>query len=315
MPAPSNTTGTLTDVVKTIFDQQAGFAYRAANVHRLAVTWKRSTDAEPQKGLTIAFTIVGRLTPATSALTENTDPSPVALADTQPTVTLTEYGNVTQSTKKLRLASLIDLDMAAVKEITMNMEESMDLVARAAAIGGSNVLRPNGHAKNAIVATDTLNAALVRQIKANLKGLNAPPPSVLGNGNFLSIIHPYVVFDLQAETGQNAWSGAHVLGGDVSAIYSGMVNDFLGFSFIENANANNDVDAGSGGTVDVYHTLFIGEQFLGEGVGESQHVVVGPVVDQLERFQPVGWYALEGFGRIRENSAYRIECASSIGAN
>lgn len=80
-------------------------------------------------------------------------------------------------------------------------------------------------------------------------------------------------------------------------------------------------DAGVGGTVDVYGTIFVGDQALAKGFSradgntEDPQVILGPVVDHLRRFQPVGWYGLEGFGRFREASIRRLESSSSIGTN
>jgi N4-gp56 family major capsid protein len=315
MTAPSNTTGTMPDVVRSVFDQNALFAYRANNVHRMFATLKRSMDQEPQRGTQVFFTLINALAPATTPLPEATEPAPVALGDTQPSVTLEEYGNVTKSTKKLRLSSLIGLDMAAIREITSNMEESMDLVARAKLIAGTNVKRPGNKAKANLLATDVLTSRLIREVVAKVRGKNTPPPARAGGLLYGGIMHGDVAVDVQEETGQAAWSSPHTYGGDTGPLYTGEIQTFAGVDWIINANAKMDADAGNGGTVDVYHTLVIGEQFLGEAWAEQQHVIVGPVTDDLLRFQPVGWYAFEGFGIIRQDSGYRLETASSIGAN
>jgi hypothetical protein len=52
-----------------------------------------------------------------------------------------------------------------------------------------------------------------------------------------------------------------------------------------------------------------------DGNGEGPKVVPGPVTDVLRRFVPMGWYWLGGYSRFKETSLYRIESASSIGAN
>ena len=78
---------------------------------------------------------------------------------------------------------------------------------------------------------------------------------------------------------------------------------------------------GGSGSVDVYQTLICGRQALAKaysrapGFGEDPSIVFGPVTDTLRRFNPVGWYALCGYGRFREAALQRIETASSIGAN
>jgi N4-gp56 family major capsid protein len=62
----------------------------------------------------------------------------------------------------------------------------------------------------------------------------------------------------------------------------------------------------------VYRSYMAGQQALAEAVAEEPHVVIGPVVDKLMRFRPIGWYGVLGFARYREEALVRIESASSI---
>jgi hypothetical protein len=62
----------------------------------------------------------------------------------------------------------------------------------------------------------------------------------------------------------------------------------------------------------VYRTFLAGQQALAEAVAEEPHVVIGPVVDRLMRFRPIGWYGVLGFKIYRQNALYRIESTSSI---
>jgi len=64
----------------------------------------------------------------------------------------------------------------------------------------------------------------------------------------------------------------------------------------------------------VYRTIVAGKQALAEAVAQEPSVVVGPVVDKLMRFRPIGWYGVLGFSRYREAALYRIESSSSIQA-
>jgi N4-gp56 family major capsid protein len=108
-------------------------------------------------------------------------------------------------------------------------------------------------------------------------------------------------------------------------IYNGEIGAFEGVRFIETPRAKVFTDAsdgsGSAGDIDVYCTHIMGRQALAkahsivDGNGPVPKIVRGPIVDTLERFQPVGWYWLGGYGRFREASLRRIESSSSIGAN
>ena len=65
-------------------------------------------------------------------------------------------------------------------------------------------------------------------------------------------------------------------------------------------------------TTKVYRTLVAGKQALAEAIAEEPHVVIGPVVDKLMRFRPIGWYGVLGFARYRDAALYRIESSSTI---
>lgn len=320
MPAPSMTTGdaggTLGgDTVKTVFNRAALDAFRANFVYRRIadVKWDGGPGAQPMPGNAVTFTILTAMAVATSALSETVEPTPVNISDTQKTLTLVEYGNATKQTKKLRLTSFLGLDTTIPREVGSNMEESMDIIARDVLVAGTNVLYAGAATSRATVAAGhTLVAGNIRRARAYLAGRNTPFPA--GSSMYVSFIHPDVSYDLQQESGQQAWSAPHVYQ-DTSAIYTGELGALGGVRIVENANAKNFVDAGVTSTVDVYVTLFVGLQALGEAVGESQHMVISGPFDDLQRFVSVGWYALEGFGRIRENSLVRYESSSSIGVN
>jgi N4-gp56 family major capsid protein len=318
MPAPSMTTtdgaGTFGgDTVKQVFNRAALDAFRAANVYRAVADVKWDESDDPMPGNPITFTIVSAIAPATSAISETVEPTPGNISDTQKTVTLAEYGNAVKPSKKFKLTSFLNLDTAIPREIGAHMEESVDIIARDVLNAGTNVLYAGAATSRATVAaTHNLTANNVRRARAFLAGKNAPPPP--GSQAYVSFIHPDISYDLQAESGQQAWSAPHVYS-DPQAMYTGEIGMLSGVRFVENANARNFVNAGVGSTVDVYVTLFVGLQALGEAVGESQHVVIAGPFDDLQRFVSIGWYAMLGYGRIREDSLTRYEAASSIGAN
>lgn len=320
MPAPSMTTGDAAstiggDTVKTVFNRAALDAYRASNVFRSVADVRWSREQPPMPGNVVTFTIITALSPATSALSEATEPSPVNIADSQKTITLVEYGNAVKHTKKLRLTTFLNFDMAVPREVAANMEESVDIVARDVLVAGTSVLYAGTATSRVTVAsTHVLAADNVRRARATLAANNTPAMGGGVGGMYVAFIHPNVSYDLMRETGQAAWTAPHAYV-DTANFYSGEIGSFGGSRFIENANCKNFADSGVGGTVDVYATVFVGQQALGEAVGEAQHMVIAGPYDDLQRFISVGWYGLLGFGRIRENSLVRYESASSIGAN
>jgi hypothetical protein len=69
---------------------------------------------------------------------------------------------------------------------------------------------------------------------------------------------------------------------------------------------------GAGPKTNVYRTLIFGRQALCEAVAEEPHTVIGPVIDKLMRFRPIGWLGLLGWNIYRQECLQRIESASSL---
>jgi N4-gp56 family major capsid protein len=311
----------LTDQVA--FDRIAYFALRSELLFDAVADVMPVAQAMP--GSSVKFTIFNDLSEKTSTLTEDTDVTPVVMGDSQVEVTLEEYGNAVNTTAKLRGTSFLDVDAAAANLVGYNAGISIDGVIRDVLAAGTNVIYGAGGsgsvptARNTITATDIIEANDVRKVVAALRKANA----VSFNGMYMGYIHPDVSYDLRKETGVASWRDPHVYS-DPANIYNGEVGAFEGVRFIETPRAkifeNASNGSGSTGTVDAYCTHIAGRQALAkahsivDGNGAFPRVVRGPVVDVLQRFQPVGWYWLGGYARFREASLRRIESASSLGA-
>jgi len=308
---------------QTAFDRIAYFALRSELLFDAVADVQPVAQSMP--GSSVKFTIFNDLTAVTSALTEDTDVTPVAMSDSQVEVTLAEYGNAVNTTAKLRGTSFLDVDAAAANIVGYNAGISIDSVIRDVLSAGTNVIFGGGGAsdpasRTTVQVEDIIEANDVRKIVSALRSANA----VSFNGMYMGYIHPDVSFDLRRETGVASWRDPHVYS-DPAGIYNGEVGAFEGVRFIETPRAkifeNASNGSGSAGTIDVYCTHICGRQALAkahsvvDGNGPFPRVVRGPVVDVLARFQPVGWYWLGGYARFREASLRRIESSSSIGSN
>lgn len=308
------TTSTLDDQVSTAFDQVAHFALRSQPLFEM-VADVRST-AQSHNGSGVQFTFYADMAQATSALTEGTDVTAVALTDSAVTVTLAEYGNAVITTAKVRGTSFLNVDADAANIVGYNMADSMDKIVSDVANGGSNVTHVGQSSRGAITASDVYTAAEGRKAVAQLRGRSAPGWE---NGNYMAIIHPDVSYDLRGDTAVTDVI-AYQIRQDGAPVRAGSIGTFNGIEYVENSRAGLIADGGSG-TVDVYQTLICGRQGLAKafsraaGFGPEPSIVVGPVTDTLRRFNPIGWYHLVGYGRFREECLQRVESASSIGAN
>jgi len=311
-------------VDQVAFDRLAYFALRSELLFDAAADVMPTQQAMP--GSSVTFTIFNDLTAATSPLSEATDVTPVAMSDSQVTVTLAEYGNAVVTTAKLRGTAFLDVNTVAANVVGYNAGISIDSVVRDVLAGGSNVIYGGGGSsstptsRTTVEVEDEIEANDVRKVTAQLRGANVPT----FNGLYMGFIHPDVSYDLRSETGVASWRDPHVYV-DTDMIYNGEIGAFEGVRFIETPRAkifeNASDGSGSTGNIDVYCTHIMGRQALAkahsivDGNGPVPRVVRGPVVDTLERFQPIGWYWLGGYGRFREASLRRIESSSSIGAN
>jgi N4-gp56 family major capsid protein len=305
------------------YDRLAYFALRSEMLFDQAADVQPTNQSMP--GSSVIFTIFADLAEATSTLAETTDVTPVAMSDSQVTVTLAEYGNTINTTAKLRGTSFLDVDAAAANLIGYNAGDSIDKVVRDVLAGGDNVAYGGGGAndptgRTSVAADDILEANDVRKQTAALRAANV----ATFNGYYMGYIHPDVSYDLRRETGNASWNAPHV-NVDTMNIYNGEIGTFESVRFIETPRAKVFANASNGtastGTIDVYCTHIMGRQALAkaysqvDGNGMVPKVVRGPVVDSLMRFNPIGWYWLGGYGRFREASLRRIESSSSIGAN
>ena len=306
-------------VDQAAYDRLAYFALRSELLFDQAADVQATNQA--MTGSSVIFTIFSELATVTTPLTETSDVTAVAMADSNVTVTLTEYGNTVNTTAKLRGTAFLDVDAAAANLIGYNAGSSMDEVVREVLAGGTNVVYGGGGSTNpssrvTVQAEDTIEANDVRKVTAALRGANVSPWS----GYYIGFIHPDVSYDLRRETGNASWNAPHV-NMDTANIYTGEIGTFESVRFIETPRTKVRTDTGESSTVDVYDTYIMGRQALAkaysfvDGNGPVPQIRRGPVVDSLMRFNPIGWYWLGGYGRFREASLRRIESSSSIGTN
>jgi len=307
-------TGSLgTNLVQAAYDRYVEFALRAIPLIRDVADKRPAQQAMP--GSSVVFQLYSDMAKATTALTETTDPDAVALGNTTSvSVTLNEYGNAALATRKLELFSLSDVDPAIANIIAFNMADSLDELALTELRGGTNVIYSANSTGTAatgtayIGTTNTLKSADVRKAVAKLRAGKAVPRT---GELYWCGIHPEVSHDLRAETGAGGWREAHVYNDSgAGQLWPGSIGTYEGAMFVESPRLYNATDGAT--STRVFRTIVAGQQALAEAVAEEPHVIIGPVVDKLMRFRPIGWYGVLGWKRYREAALYRIESTSSI---
>ena len=297
---------------QTAFEQLAYFALRKQPLHEDYASVKATRQSH--RGSAVQFTIYDNLAQATSALTETSDVSAVAMGDSTVSVSLVEYGNAVVTTAALRGQSFLNVDSDAANVVGVNAADSLDQVVADVLYAGSNVKYVSQSSRGALVAANKITSSIVREQVAALRSAAAP---TFDGGTYIGFIHPDVAYDMIEGTATTDLRSFQIRL-DAEGVRKGSIGTFDGVDFIETPRALLVANGGNS-NVDAYGTVIIGQQAIAKGFstmfGENPSVVFGPVTDSLRRFQPVGWYAMCGYGRFREASIRRIESASSIGAN
>lgn len=305
-------TTAMAGLVKAAYDRYVEFALRSQPQFRALADKRPVQQAMP--GSSVVFSLYNDLAQATTALTEDTDPDAVAVSNVSTvSVTLNEYGNTVLNTRKLGEFAFSDVDPAVANIVGYNMLDSIDKLVVTVLDGGTNVLYATGGSTTptstvTVAAEDVIAGADIRQAVSKLRAGKAVPKD---NGLYAAYMHPLVAHDLRAETGALAFEDIRkYTEPNVGNVLNAVTGVYGGAYVVETPRALSATDGASSETV--YRTTVCGQQALAEATAVEPGVVIGPVVDKLMRFRPVGWYSLQGWSVYRQEALYRIESSSSI---
>ena len=225
------------DISKAAYEQLAYYALRP-ELYYDSLVEIQATNAT-SRGTSVTFTIASDLAEASTALTETTDVTPVAMSDSYVTVTPLEYGNAVQLTSKLGATAFLEVNPIAANVVGWNAGISTDAIARTAAGAGTNVAYTSGTTRAGLAKTNTLTGNDVRKAVANLRKNNV----ATFNGMYKGLIHPDASYDFRGATGGTNWSDPHVYS-DPSGIYNGVIGNFQGVQFMETPRAPFFADGG-----------------------------------------------------------------------
>lgn len=302
-------TTALAGLVKAAYDRYVEFALRSQPLFRNMADKKPVQQAMP--GSSVVFSLYQDLAAATATLTETADPDAVALSNvTTVTVTLAEYGNTVLNTRKLGEFAFSDVDPAVANIVAYNMADSIDKIVVAKLITGDNVIygAASATATSGVAATDTISGADIRKAVSKLRAANVVPKDGMLYGAYM---HPEVAHDLRAETGSLSFEDIRkYTDPNVGNILNATTGVYGGAYVVETPRAYTALDGAA--SAKIYRTLVAGQQALAEATAVEPGIVVGPVVDKLMRFRPLGWYSLQGWSLYRQAALWRIETGSSI---
>ncbi len=329
-------TGAMSNLVQTTYDRALEFALRAQPMFRMVADKRPVQQAMP--GSSVVFSLYQDLAQQITPLNELVDPDAVAAGNpTTVSVTLNEYGNSILVSNKLDLFSFTDVTAGLVNQVAWNLIDSVDLVVQNVLANGTQTLRRSGAtgalgygfgttptnpvalnqiggAADTNIANSTLNSDMARFAVVQLRTNKVHPNK---GEMFTSYIHPQVSYDLRRETGAAAWRDPHNYSA-AGNIWAGEIGAYEGAAYIETPRTQNTQSgaaysgtSAAAGPSRVFNTYYTGQQALAEAVAEEFHTVQAPVVDKLERFQPLGWYGVAGWSLYRPESLIVAQTTST----
>jgi len=295
------------NLVVNAYDTYVRAALRSLPVMRSVADVRPVALTNP--GTTLKFAVYANLAAATTALTETSDVTPLALANpSQVTVTVTEYGNAVEQTEKVNMASFSSIDTMIGDAIAYNAADTLDQLVATALTSGSVVKYGGSRTSTAtLTATDVLSTTMLRKAQTTLLEANAQPRV----GDLYTLfIHPRQAFDLRAETGSGGFVDIHKYTTEnVGNLLTGTIGVLEGFQVVQTSRVPSTTSGASSATV--YSAVAVGKEALLEANVYDVQTVVAPQIDILRRKSALGWKYFGGWGIFRDAAVCRLETGGS----
>ena len=245
-----NTTGTLTQEVKTYYEK----VFLARSEYELILKEGGQMRTHPtNEGRSVNFTRYNPLTIITTPLGEGSNPVTCALNASTVTMTLSEYGLTTTNSKMLSLTS-IDSNMAEkVGLVGQNMGETLNRLVRNDLANGTPYYG-NNHTVATFAAGDTMDACDIRLMTQTMELNKAMPYK---DGLFIGKTEPTSKAFLLADS---TWINSKTYS-DVKDLYRGEPISPL---FLKFGGGEKSLIPSEGGFSNVQLSILIGS-ILGDG--------------------------------------------------
>ncbi len=297
----------LGNLVVNAYDTYVRAALRSLPVMRSVADLRPVSMTNP--GTTLKFAVYDNLTAATTALTETSDVTPVALGNpSQVTVTVTEYGNAVEQTEKVNLAAFSDIDTMIGDAIAYNAADTLDKLVATALTGGTVVKYGGTRTSTAtLTASDVLSTTMLRKAQTTLLEASAQPR--IGD-LYTLFIHPRQAFDLRAETGSGGFVDIHKYTTEnVGNLLTGTIGVLEGFQVVQTTRVPSAAEGAASATV--YKAVAVGKEALLEANVYDVQTVIAPQIDILRRKSALGWKYFGGWGIFRDDAVVRLETGAS----
>lgn len=278
----SITTG-LTNLMQTFYDKV--FLERAEAELRFDYGADRK-GIPSNSGKTVYFNRFSTMSPATTPLTEATNPSGSDVTTTIVSATVAEYGDFVKVGSLFNLTSIDEGLKEHTEVFAFQGALTVDtLIAKELSANATTQLAGAKSNITAVAATDTLKGS---EIRKSVRTLSTNRAIKFAGGMYRGIVQPYTKYDL---LGNSEWLDAYKYT-DASNLRKGMIGQLHGVEFVE---SNNSTTQSS--TATVYHNYIFGAHAYGMVMvagseGKVMYVKQSGEQDTsnpLNMFSTIGW--------------------------
>lgn len=258
---------TLDDSQVTIYDQ----AVRISGVPYLGLD-NFVTEGVSIDGAGVEFTFYTNLSEATTALTDGTEATAVAMADSKVTITPKEYGNVITTTRLANASTAGKADLGAAKLVGRNMPETMSKQIINALAAGTNT-----------TAAATSGTLAKGDLRSAFEKLETKSIGKFGM-RYVALVNPAQVSDIKDDYNTIAQYT------DAERALSGVVGELEGFTIVSHPQV-------TAGTV-----ICFGQDALAKATCVEPGTTIIDGTDNLGRTRHYGWYGLYEYGILDDNA-------------
>ena len=254
-------------------------------------------------GTTVRFNRYTALAPATTALTEGTDPNGKVLSDTNVDCTIYEYGDLAHISSLVSMTS-IDPDISGKTRLfAQQAAETRNRLILTELGTGMTAQRVNDVALSDLASSDTLSTEELSQAVKTLKDNKAYR---MPDGGWVAIVNPTQSYYLMKDAAfilSKQYAGS-------TELYNGEIGRWMGIRILESTETyRSDTD----GTVNyasgvAHYTPVLGAEAIGTVNMDNVHVIMNDKVSELNMFYSYGWKMT--FGTTTLNSAFGIALCS-----
>ena len=298
LAATGGTNVRLSEVVLTIYSKDIMF--QAQPVLRFDQFAQVKTDLSATPGKQITFFKYNNLS-AGGVLTEGVALSTQALAGSQVSISVYEYGNAVAVSNMLLATAFTDVMGDTAKLLGQDYAKVIDSLARTCLEdgAGSTVFANDKATADLIASNDYLT---MEEIKDAVEVLATNNAQKIANDHWVCFVHPHQSRNLRDDAD---WVTVGKL--DPQRLYNGEIGRIDDVIFVETTQVS--IDANDAATpVDVYSAIMIGDQAFGKAVALPVEMRDNGVVD-FGRERDLAWYTILGYGVLNDDNIVKIQTA------